>query len=633
MLGLKDLFPSQGPKQNPHAAPYFEAPPQKIIAVEHPYIIKDVDKAVKTFGTNPNLQRLFEDDTGRVSLPLWLRPQVPTTKPIMSHNAASNNVVLKITVPKRTGRKRKRGSDEPFSGDFAWSDAASSEPVCSFARLDDPTSTLRKLQDNIGKYQAEAVGYVKDTHRYRGLADFQFSGKDYPYLTKVADHLLPMKVSKLKELRIDPSLHTGKGQEIIPPPYFTDRTIPFNYLYEQNPYVREQGKDEHGNPIVINVQSRLALTFGHYINHDQYPIPVGPTKNVMNSRQVPPDLLERMRAAMNERPIWTRRALITRVAPYYSDNSLKIAVQLVGYQFKGGPWRDAVIKYGVDPRTSPEYRIYQTLAFKLEQLPINSIVKNGVVRSMGKEETRRSYFWDGQSYCTNGKFWQICDITDPELVKMIEAAPLRTECDINSEGWWYTGTWSKVKAFMKAKMIAIKAGRLGSEDDEPKKKDCLYDSIMLEKLSQYPDINPPNSRTPVNVNVLALLYGMEDVAGLEGIRYRYRRRQDFKDQLAAMGFRRRSRKNAVGEQRPEDHGLGVGPGSESDDGSEGGEERKDKTQFPDDAWAHILDSDLSGGEGGDADESIMPEDDEGQEDDDMEAGEGEDEDPEARARQ
>lgn len=49
------------------------------------------------------------------------------------------------------------------------------------------------LKDNIGKYEAEAVGYVKDTHRYRGLADFQFSATELPYLTEVADHLLPLK--------------------------------------------------------------------------------------------------------------------------------------------------------------------------------------------------------------------------------------------------------------------------------------------------------------------------------------------------------------------------------------------------------------------------------------------------------
>jgi general transcription factor 3C polypeptide 5 (transcription factor C subunit 1) len=115
------------------------------------------------------------------------------SKPIISNSAQSNNVVLKITVPKRTGRKRKRGSDEPFSGDLAPSEADSTHQVCSTGRLDDPKTLLQKLQDNASKYEVEAVGHIKETHRYRGLADFQFSGTGLPYLTKVADHLLPMR--------------------------------------------------------------------------------------------------------------------------------------------------------------------------------------------------------------------------------------------------------------------------------------------------------------------------------------------------------------------------------------------------------------------------------------------------------
>lgn len=115
----------------------------------------------------------------------------------MSHDAASNNIVLKVTMPKRTGRKRKRGSDEPFSGDINLADApvgsAHDEQVCSVSRLDDPTLLLRKLQDNVDRYRVEAVGSIKESHRYRGLSDFQFASTDLPFLKKVAEHLVPMQ--------------------------------------------------------------------------------------------------------------------------------------------------------------------------------------------------------------------------------------------------------------------------------------------------------------------------------------------------------------------------------------------------------------------------------------------------------
>ncbi|KAH6649005.1 RNA polymerase III transcription factor IIIC subunit-domain-containing protein [Truncatella angustata] len=661
MLGLKDLFPKQGPKQNPNAAPYFEAPPYNIIAVEHPCIVKDVDNAMKTFGREPNFQRLLGEDTGRLALPLWFRPDVPTTKPIMSHNAASNNVVLKITVPRRTGRKRKRGSNEPFAGDIIPpTDDEPTERVSSTGREDHPKLILRKLQDTAGRYQAEAVGLVRDTHRYHSLADFQFSSSEMPYLTKVKEHFLSMKVDKLRELRFDPNLYPAKGQEIIPPPFYTDRVVPFNYFYEQNPYVRMDGVDEHGKAIMVNVQGRLAKTYGHYIEYNTYPVPDRPAKNLANSKQVPQDLLDRMRAALEERPIWTRRALIARVSPYYSENSLKIAVQLVGYQFKGGPWRDAVIKYGVDPRPDPSLRVYQTLAFKLEQLPKDSTVKNGVVRKITTEESKSSYLWDGTQYCTNGKFWQICDITDPTLIKMIAEAPLRDECDIATDGWWHGGTWAKIKAFMKAKMIAIRAGRLGDDGDlVPKKRGFLYDSDILQKLGRYADIQPQNTRGLVNT--VSLLYGMEDVSGLEGLRYRHRPLKQFNDPLAAMGFRgQRGRKRR---EMPLDPDAPPQPDGDDDDSrpaagkSQGGEEEEEEEeeegeegedvegddiaaagqnaprgpgQFPDDAWAHILDSDLEDGAGGDSDgdggedddmdeSMLMPDEDEGGEEGDADA--------------
>lgn len=78
-------------------------------------------------------------------------------RPVRSTNTVSNNVVLKVTVPKRTGRKRKRGSDEPFTQD-------ASEPQ----QRRTAQQLLRSLQDNVGRYQVEPVGMVNRTHVFRG---------------------------------------------------------------------------------------------------------------------------------------------------------------------------------------------------------------------------------------------------------------------------------------------------------------------------------------------------------------------------------------------------------------------------------------------------------------------------------
>lgn len=106
---------------------------------------------------------------------LMLRPEDAMARPLQSISSPSNNVLLKVTVPKRTGRKRKRGSDEPFTGPMMSSDSdadadadadvdAETEPLQRRSARD----LMRSLQDNASNYQIEAVGRVERTHVFRG---------------------------------------------------------------------------------------------------------------------------------------------------------------------------------------------------------------------------------------------------------------------------------------------------------------------------------------------------------------------------------------------------------------------------------------------------------------------------------
>lgn len=281
----------------------------------------------------------------------------------------------------------------------------------------------------------------------------------------------------------------GPGQEIIPPPHFTDKVIGFNYNYEQNPNIKVEGKEgEDGR--LINIQGRKKHSYGHFINHNQYPVPTKARREP--TIEIPDGLLKQLHALMEERPIWTRRAILNSVTGNYADSMLRIALQLVGYQFRGGPWRDAFVKYGVDPRPDPKFRIYQTLAFKLERnivgtkkVPWELVRKDQVKKP--KTENTESHLWDGEQYSTDGKFWQVCDITDPFVRQLIDQAPLRDDCDLNDSGWYYRGTWAKVKMIMKVKMIAIKRGRMGSDDDNPQKAGLLYNSFLKDRIRQWPD--------------------------------------------------------------------------------------------------------------------------------------------------
>ena len=122
--------------------------------------------------------QILDSDDPEECLPLYLRPNDPMCTPTLSHNSPTNNLLLKITVPKRTGRKRKRGSQEPYTENtnktVPLGHGGDNESVQidgslrSVSRLDSPAQILRKLRDNIGKYDVQTVAEIKHTHRFRG---------------------------------------------------------------------------------------------------------------------------------------------------------------------------------------------------------------------------------------------------------------------------------------------------------------------------------------------------------------------------------------------------------------------------------------------------------------------------------
>lgn len=91
-------------------------------------------------------------------------------------------MLLRVTVPKRTGRKRKRGSQDPYVDDPAIQPTASFSPTGSL----DARQLIRRLRDNVGRYETEVVGRIERTHVFRGKPllrqqSISFYHADYRY--------------------------------------------------------------------------------------------------------------------------------------------------------------------------------------------------------------------------------------------------------------------------------------------------------------------------------------------------------------------------------------------------------------------------------------------------------------------
>lgn len=96
-------------------------------------------------------------------LTLMLNPEDVMSRPIRSTSKQTNNVLLKVTVPRRTGRRRKRGSQGPFVDSHR-------DDVATPADQLDARELLQRLKENVGRYQVDVVGQVNRTHVFRGMS-------------------------------------------------------------------------------------------------------------------------------------------------------------------------------------------------------------------------------------------------------------------------------------------------------------------------------------------------------------------------------------------------------------------------------------------------------------------------------
>ncbi|EEH05279.1 transcription factor tfiiic complex a box associated subunit sfc1 [Histoplasma capsulatum G186AR] len=437
------------------------------------------------------------------------------SRPLSSTCNPANNILLKITVPKRTGRKRKRGSNEPFTGndhDASAGDCGSipSNPP-STSRALSARALLRQLQDSVGKYEVEAVGRIERMHVFRGMPDFVYSTTSSPFMTKFREKVLPFRYDKLKEFQFDMTKGSTTNIDIIPPPALSRGDVPFNYLYRQNPTVK-QSIGPSGEITTTNTQ-QIVKVLTHLVACDVPSVPTGPSENcppIHTLDQTLRETISILQSLFETRVAWTRRGLRNHLATNEQKYALRLAVPYVGYIFRSGPWRDAIVKFGHDPRLDPSSCVYQTFMFRTlpssitEQLDNDNGNGNGndnnnntapapanqtttITTSISNRRQTRprlssavpaaettpatpSHIFTGQAPLPrDGKMWMICDITDPILARLLSPptpaqpspsaeptsptpAPSPWPCDILSSGWYGNVTLAVAKTIMRAKI-------------------------------------------------------------------------------------------------------------------------------------------------------------------------------------
>ena len=219
-------------------APQFPVPDVPIVSVEHPCIIQNVDKAIRMLGGDTEIVNSL-DHGYQKPLGLRFQPGDPTSREVVSYNKRTNSVLLKVTVPKRTGRKRKRGSSDEFTEDSS---------VISARK--DSSYLLQSLTDNSHRYHAEIVGSIQSTHVWRTMPDFVYSSKGSTFLNEVKTKILSKDYPELKLWSMPRAEALGSADtEAIPPPVLSTQSLPFNHDLVTKPPKTKHPRPEKETPV------------------------------------------------------------------------------------------------------------------------------------------------------------------------------------------------------------------------------------------------------------------------------------------------------------------------------------------------------------------------------------------------
>ncbi|PNS21202.1 Transcription factor tau subunit sfc1 [Sphaceloma murrayae] len=493
-----------------HAVPAGKSlnlPHDRIVGIEHPCIIRDIDKAVKVLGGEQQIKQILKQDGTKATTSL--RPDDPFAKKVLSHRSDVDHVLLRIALPRRTGRKRKRGTNEPYqfydsegnvliggTGNETPQGVSQAEiPVKPSSRyeFDDPCKMLPLKADEVvnrlsavkDDYHVSPVGVITHTHRFRSLPDFQLISQDRPVMQEMVRSLLNPTLDSIKSFRPDTSI--GAAPAPIPgPPNFAPYSQPLHYAYAQIRNTMTVTEPDGTTKSINNSAPRRRIVAA--IPYSGV-IPTAAPASLPALATCPAPLQQAVRnlgSLLKTRPIITRRAALN-LSPDIGESLFKDSTQYASYAFKSGPWKDTHVTFSLDPRLDPACRVYQTLGFQLdnpgnkrEGTYIRPSLKRRALLKQAKAEARQEgeegdgsaegdHVFDGKRL-GESKTYQIVDIVQPQLSKLFEEAEVREECD-EQTGWYGNGTVCVARVLMRD-MIAVMR-----REEETEEWEKVYDRV------------------------------------------------------------------------------------------------------------------------------------------------------------
>ncbi|CAG8453846.1 1019_t:CDS:10 [Paraglomus occultum] len=444
-------------------------PRQRLFAVEYPGYIKNVHKVISTLGEKRGLLKAVNKGLAE----LRYRHNDPFCHPINGDVVPTANFLLKVT------RRRKKSSGKQEGN---------------------ATSKIKNTNQN---FTFEVVGIINKTCRFRGMSDAQYVPNPYDSIPNLRRQLGKFDVEGMRKFTFQQSEDYTKPT-LLPPPSLARIEIPMEYKYQQNVSVIKVMI----RPNETNVSDECAVSQTHKSTLEKkiHRLDEGPPPEVLNYVELlPKEPIEKLKKMFEERPVWTRLALLNTLPKTYKKLIRKL-LPLVAYWMVGGPWRDCWIRYGYDPRNDQTSRIYQLLDVRNTRRPLRleraKRMLNGQPsvlsehsRTDSQPETvtygmeiggedasfkdislikiselhcrltdRDSHIFSGLTKTRDVAVFQLCDVTDPLLQRLIGSSENFVEVCDELNGFYTSNAMKKMRKILRRKFEALDENEILSEE-------------------------------------------------------------------------------------------------------------------------------------------------------------------------
>ncbi|KAL7753395.1 tau 95 subunit of transcription factor TFIIIC [Sorochytrium milnesiophthora] len=434
-------------------APSLDISKRELWAVEYPSYVRSVDNALKSLGGASAVHKVGRlshlsipgDVTDRRndakafngsphSIAIRFRPDDPSAHPMYGEVVSTCDMLVKVTRRRRRKKRREGAGSASVEQQGDW------------------------------QHSVEIVGLVRQTARFRAITDFQWIQPKEDPMSRLSCSLRHLDLEKLKEVRLGKGCAklTLESLGCIAPPIFSRVEWPLSYDFERNPAVvkvRRRQPDGTYKVVLVNrlEREKAVAIFRHADSTD--PIPTAPlpaaawAPKIIRKEEI--DLMVKL---FEERPMWTKVAIMARLLPMHA------------YYMSNGPYQKVWVRFGVDPTSDRKYRMYQIIDIR-DKLRASKIIRAGrkkvidrikrlavVQPETNENDQRQAGVFDGQQYLGDTSLYQLIDITDPVLQDLIHTDKYVRENFHLKHGWFYSGVFVKLRARMRKRRQAQTQG-------------------------------------------------------------------------------------------------------------------------------------------------------------------------------